>query len=588
MAKAHGQDAMSATQMWIRALSYTKSASDQTLPGIIDHLAETYATQPALIEAGYKWPRGTIRSAVRGELTDFTYTLSYLGLSRRVNRYARWAIAQRLGKGDVVSLLMPNRIDYVALWLALTRIGCTVALLNTNLRGEALHHCIKTAGSTMVIVSDGLSADYLHFVPFVDRVWNWDVVRDETQGYSPDPLTDIAQPKPNDHALLIYTSGTTGWPKATVITHRRIIEWSYWFAGMMDTQPSDRLYNCLPMYHSIGGIVAIGAMLVKGGSVFIRARFSTSRFWDDVVDQHCTIFQYIGELCRYLTQSETHPKEQDHQLRLACGNGLQGDVWPIFQARFAIPQILEFYAATEGNLSLYNCEGKPGAIGRVPSFLAHNAPQIIRCDQETGEPTRDGNGLCIPCAIDEPGEAISRLGQRRFDGYTDTDASQRKVLRDVFAVGDQWFRSGDLMRKDAGGYYYFVDRLGDTFRWKGENVATTEVAAVLRGAVGVTDAVVYGVTVAGHEGRAGMAALTTTVLFSFATLYTHLQTHLPEYAQPLFIRLCKSLDMTGTFKLPKTDLSREGYTHSTDPIWRKTQTGYEPLGSGDKPLSVID
>jgi fatty-acyl-CoA synthase len=376
--------------------------------------------------------------------------------------------------------------------------------------------------------------------------------------------------------LLIYTSGTTGLPKAANVTHRRIVEWSFWFAGMMDAQPGDRLYNCLPMYHSIGGIVAIGAMLVKGGSVFIRARFSVGRFWDDVVDAECTIFQYIGELCRYLVRGPAYPKERHHRLRLACGNGLSGDIWEVFQGRFGIPRVLEYYAATEGIVSLYNAEGKPraigpGAIGRIPSFLAHRfSVRLIRSDPETGDPIRDAAGYCIACGPDEPGEAIARFFDepaQRFDGYTDPIATAGKMLRNVFAEGDRWYRTGDLLRKDAAGYYYFVDRIGDTFRWRGENVSTTQVAEILRSCPGVTDAAVYGVTVPGNEGRAGMAAITTDDRFNFPDLRDHLAMHLPAYAQPLFVRLCETFDVTGTFKLTKGNLVREGYADASGPVW---------------------
>jgi fatty-acyl-CoA synthase len=323
------------------------------------------------------------------------------------------------------------------------------------------------------------------------------------------------------------------------------------------------------MYHSIGGVVAVGSMLVSGGSVFIKDRFSASQFWTDVYNWDCTIFQYIGELCRYLLASKADPLDHAHTLRLACGNGLQKDVWEAFQARFKIPQILEFYAASEGNLSLYNVEGKPGAIGRIPPFLTkHFRAAIIQCDTETGEPLRDAQGFCMRAEPDAPGEAISQIHEGRdFDGYTDDDASRRKLLHDVFAVGDRWFRTGDLMRRDAQGYFYFVDRLGDTFRWKGENVSATEVANVLRDCPGVSDAVVYGVAVPGQEGRAGMAAIVTSDVFDFAVLGLHLDACLPEYARPLYVRLCPSLDVTGTFKLVKTDLAREGYENASDPLW---------------------
>ena len=248
----------------------------------------------------------------------------------------------------------------------------------------------------------------------------------------------------------------------------------------------------------------------------------------------------------------------------------------MFQRRFQIPYILEFYAATEGNVSLYNCEGKPGAIGRVPPVLAHRFPiALIKCDVDTGEPLRGTSGFCMSCGPDEPGEAIGKilgtheLPARQFSGYSDPNASARKILQNVFADGDCWFRTGDLMRRDGAGYYYFVDRLGDTFRWKGENVSTTEVASVIRGCPGVTDAVVFGVAVPGNEGRAGMAAITTDDSFFLAALQLHLAANLPEYARPLFVRLCQSLEITGTFKMKKEKLAKESFTAPSEPdaIW---------------------
>jgi fatty-acyl-CoA synthase len=558
-----------AIQAWIRALSAVKildQAPTVTLPALLDGLAETHGEAIALL----------------GESQEF----SYRDLAARANRIARWAMAQGLAKGEVVALLMPNRPDYVATWLGLTRAGCVVALINTNHVGDALLHSLRVAHATHVIV-DGSFAPTLAAI--ADKlaldtgIWvqgdvsaPWPSLEDVLAGcdHAPIPAREIALPKQRDTALLIYTSGTTGAPKAARVTHGRIVEWSFWFAGMMDARADDRLYDCLPLYHSTGGVVAIGAMLVKGGSVLIRARFSASRFWDDVADCGCTIFQYIGELCRYLVASPPHPRERDHKLRLACGNGLQREPWLAFAERFAVPQILEFYAATEGSVSLYNCEGKPGAIGRVPPFLAQRFPvALIRCDAETGTPLRDEAGRCIPCGPDEIGEAIGRVldatatPARQFDGYTDSAASEKKLLSDAFAPGDRWFRTGDLMRKDASGYFTFVDRIGDTFRWKGENVATTEGAGVIRACPGITDAVVYGVTVPNHDGRAGMAAVIPGEGFDLAALWSHLDRALPAYAQPLFLRIATGIDQTGTFKLTSTTLARAGYAGSDDAVW---------------------
>jgi fatty-acyl-CoA synthase len=391
----------------------------------------------------------------------------------------------------------------------------------------------------------------------------------------------------NDRALLIYTSGTTGLPKAASISHRRILNWGGWFAGLTDASPEDRLYNCLPLFHSVGGIVAPCSMLFAGASVVLSDKFSVGRFWHDIVRWECTLFQYIGELCRYLLNAPRSEYENKHQLRLACGNGLRGDIWEAFQARFAIPQILEFYAATEGNFSLYNVEGRPGAIGRIPPLLAHRFPAaIIRIDTELGNPVRTADGLCIPCARGEVGEAIGRIGTAdegggRFEGYTDAAATEKKILRDVLAQGDAWFRTGDLMRLDEGGYFHFVDRVGDTFRWKGENVATSEVTQAVADCPGVVDATTYGVEIPGADGRAGMVAIVVDDSFDLRTLQHHLSSRLPAYARPVVVRVCAALDTTETFKQKKHDLMREGFDPRLvkDPLFSRDpgSGAYRPL-----------
>jgi fatty-acyl-CoA synthase len=289
-------------------------------------------------------------------------------------------------------------------------------------------------------------------------------------------------------------------------------------------------------------------------------------FWDDVVRWDCTCFQYIGELCRYLINSPPDPKERAHHLRLACGNGLRPDVWPQFKRRFQIPQIIEFYAATEGNVSMFNIEGKPGAIGRIPSYLAHRFPAtLVQFDIETGEPVRDEQGACVRCAPNEIGEAIGKLLDdpsnvgSRFEGYTSQEASEKKILRNVFERGDAWFRTGDLMRKDEKGYFYFIDRIGDTFRWKGENVATSEVSEAICAFPGIKQASVYGVAVPGAEGRAGMAILVTDDQLDLVAFRMHLISRLPGYAHPLFLRIRNEIEMTATFKYKKNVFVRQAY-----------------------------
>ena len=561
----------SSTKSWLRALEMTTPIArhpTRIFPSVIEELAERFGHAPALISE--------------------RESMTYRELAGRSNQYARWALAQGLAKGEGICLFMPNRPEYLAIWLGVSRIGGITSLVNTNLTGPSLAHSIDIVEPKHIIVASELMEVFSatrHRLSTKAKVWvhgnsvvDLPAVDRELERYSGQKLAKTEQ-RPvtiKDWALYIYTSGTTGLPKAANVSHYRVMLWAYWFAGMLDTKSGDRMYDCLPMYHSVGGVVAPGAVLVNGGSVVIREKFSTRQFWDDVVHWDCTLFQYIGELCRYLLNSETHPREKQHRIRACCGNGLRPDVWNDFKTRFCIPQILEFYAATEGNVSLYNVEGKPGAIGRIPPFLAHRFPlAIVKVDVVKERPLRDDQGRCIRCAPDESGEAISKISidpaepGSRFEGYTDKKDSERKILRDVFEQGDAWYRTGDLMRKDESGYFYFVDRVGDTFRWKGENVATTEVFEVIMAFPGVKEATIYGVAIPAHDGRAGMAALVASATFDLKAFRDHLVQSLPAYAQPIFVRICGAIHVTATFKQTKTEFVRLGYDPSstTDPIY---------------------
>jgi fatty-acyl-CoA synthase len=573
---------MSSKETWIRALARTAEIEREprvTLPVIVDRLAERFHAATAILS-----PEAS---------------LSYAELGARSNRYSRWALAEGLGKGDVVALLAPNCAEYLPMWLGLTRIGATVALLNNQLTGESLAHSIRIAAPKQVLVAAALGAafegvrsrlapDLVAWVhgrspadlrPLIPAI--------EAQSGDPLGLSEYTPPSLDELALYIYTSGTTGLPKAARVSHHRVMQWSHWFAGLLDTRPEDRMYDCLPLYHSVGGVVATGATLLGGGTVILRPRFSASEFWRDVVSERCTLFQYIGELCRYLLNTPPCPEESRHTLRVACGNGLRPEVWKPFQERFRIPAILEYYAATEANFSLYNVEGEPGAIGRIPAFLAARLQTtLVRVDPDSGEPRRTTEGLCERCDVDEPGEALGlvpegegRSGQ--FEGYTDGVASSKKILRDVLKPGDTWYRTGDLMRRDARGFYYFVDRLGDTYRWKGENVSTTEVLAALSHCRGVLEGVAYGVQVPGADGRAGMAALVVTADFDLAEFRREASSRLPDYARPVFLRLLPELAATATFKPLKQELVRDGFDpHAIrDPLYVEDRAagGYVPL-----------
>jgi fatty-acyl-CoA synthase len=541
----------------LRMTTHIAKNPTRVFPNVVEELAEKFGDAPALISHREQF--------------------SYRQLLERSNRYSRWALSEGLGKGEATCLLMPNRPEFLAIWLGVTRVGGITALLNTNLVGPSLAHCIDIAEPKHIIVAAELIGPFLAVQPLLKskpKVWlhgesAHDLPRIDREverhagaslaAHERRPLTI------EDRALYIYTSGTTGLPKAANVNHYRVMLASYGFAGVMGTRASDRMYNCLPMYHTVGGLCATGSLLVQGGTVVIRERFSAREFWDDIVHNQCTMVQYIGELCRYLVNSPPSPNETKHRLRLACGNGLRPDIWNEFKTRFRIPLILEFYAATEGNVMMFNFEGKEGAIGRLPWFMESRFPvALVRFDVEKEQPERGPDGFCIKSEPDEIGESIGKIvndpekPSGRFEGYARQEESEKKILRDVFEKGDAWFRTGDLMRKDRNGYFYFVDRIGDTFRWKGENVSTTEVAEAINTFPGISDTNVYGVRVPGQEGRAGMAAIVCQAC-DLPALHAHLREALPDYARPLFLRIRKTIDLTTTFKQKKIDLVAQGF-----------------------------
>ena len=588
----------SPAKAWLRALELTASIPRnpaRILPAVIDELAAKHLDAPALLSN--------------------RECLSYRQLAERTNQYARWALDQGIGIGDVVGLFMANQPDYLAIWLGISKIGGVVALLNTNLSGASLAHSVNVVSPKFMIVAAELANAFdTSLSRLSSRPAIWIHGERFSGGDQCGPRIDLAikqisgtplsksENRPvsiADRALYIYTSGTTGLPKAANVSHARVMQWGHWFAGMTGAQSTDRLYTCLPMYHSVGGVLTPGAILVAGGALVIREKFSASAFWTDVIHWDCSMLQYIGELCRYLLHAAPCVDEANHRIRMACGNGLSPEVWDRFKDRFRIPEIVEFYAATEGAVSLFNVQGKRGAIGHVPAYLAHRfSPELVVFDSDRGEPARNAQGFCIRCAPNEAGEAISKVVNDSsnigslFEGYTSREASESKILRDVFSPGDRWIRTGDLMRKDAQGYFYFVDRAGDTFRWKGENVATTEVAEAICAYPGVMHATVYGVKIPGTDGRAGMATIVSQSDLELARFRDHLIERLPPYARPLFLRVRSSLEVTGTFKYAKADLVRQGFNPaenhdvlyfddlSSGVFTRLDQAAYERIQSG--------
>jgi len=588
-AKPHGNP--TAAKSWLRAIELT-SRIEASPRRLFADIVEDWA----------------LRQPDRAALVSDAETLSYAALTERINRYARWALSSGIGPGDTVCLLMRSSPDYIAAWLGISKVGGVVALINTRLVGPSLAHCIDVAAADHVILGHDVAASFedvrsrlrtvpkiwLHGAgaggedigPWLEQLDGGSLTTTERRGVTID-----------HRALLIYTSGTTGLPKAASVSHRRILNWGGWFAGLAAATPEDRLFDCLPLFHSTGGVVAPCSMLTAGGSVALWDKFSVTSFWRDIVRHDCTVFQYIGELCRYLLKAPVSEFERRHRLRLVCGNGLSGEIWEAFQRRFSIPRILEFYASTEGNFSLYNVEGRPGSVGRIPPFLAHRFPTaIVRVDAELRAPVRNGDGHCVTCARGETGEAIGRIGTAdhgggRFEGYTDAAETEKKILRDVFAAGDAWFRTGDLMMQDEAGFFHFVDRIGDTFRWKGENVATSEVNQVVLDCPGIREAAIYGVEVAGADGRAGMAAIVIDDRFDLGQFRNHLVRRLPPYACPVFVRICAALDTTETFKRKKQNLIDAGYDPDrvNDPLflWDPESGDLIPIDA-DRHARILD
>jgi fatty-acyl-CoA synthase len=505
--------------------------------------------------------------------------MSYAELDARANRYANWALGAGIGRGTPVALLMENRPDYICAWLGLFKVGAQVALINTNLMGEALAHSIAISGTRHAIVGAELAVQFLA-APFAETPALWL----EGEGCNLTAALAEASDRPpgkearagvtlKDRAFFIYTSGTTGLPKAANFSHMRMLFMMSGFVGALQPRETDRIYDPLPLYHSTGGVCAVGLAFFSGGALILKRKFSVHEFWGDIHKYDATMFEYIGELCRYLLNAPPNPLEHGHKVRAITGNGLRPEIWREFQRRFAIPRIVEFYGATESNVSMLNYDGTVGAVGRVPDYLEWLLPsRVVRFDVEKEMPVRGEDGLCVECGPDEVGEAvggISARAGREFEGYTTKTDSDKKMLRNVFRKGDVWFRTGDLMRRDTHGYFYFVDRIGDTFRWKGENVSTGEVGEVLAAARGIREANVYGVSVPGAEGRAGMAALVVDGDFNLDALPAWLKMRLAPYARPVFLRLSPQIDVTGTFKQRKVDLVREGFDPAAiaDPLY---------------------
>ena len=507
-------------------------------------------------------------------------SVTWSKLNDRANYVAATLKARGIGAGDCVSLFMQNRIDFVAALAGIVKLGAIAGLINTNLTRAPLAHCIKLINSKTCIFGEELTEtlnevrgeldlndgeDYLYVADGgTEPPPNWAVGLDTHGDGSGNPL-ETNSVRLKDTAFFIFTSGTTGLPKAAVVSHKRVLPAAMMSASLLQRiGQKDRMYNCLPLYHGTGLIIGLSSAFSVGASTVIKRRLSVSAFWDDIRQHNCTSFVYIGEFIRYLLSRPTSQGDADNPIRTIVGNGLRPDIWQEFKDRFAIDRIGEFYAASEGNGGFANLFNKDATVGLPIAPCA-----LIEYDVAADEIVRTSDGLCKRVSEGAPGLLLIQVTEKsEFEGYTNREASEKKLLRGVFEIGDTWFNSGDLMKTVSVGFafgqkhYQFVDRIGDTFRWKSENVSTNEVGEIINQHADIIFTNVYGVMIPGTDGRAGMAA----VVFreglkapNLDSISKHIRSNLPSYAQPVFLRVLKELPTTSTHKLQKNDLREQAF-----------------------------
>ena len=493
--------------------------------------------------------------------------LTWKQANDQVNNYAGFLSSQGIKKGDCFAMLMDNSSDFILLLLASFRIGSIAALINTTVAGDGLKHVISISNVKMITVgashlkklNKSLENSNLKDLPIF-------VIEDsETVSSNYKNLKNLSKTfssfepavhKMKDVAAYIFTSGTTGLPKAALVDHAKFVKAS--FAGhylCFGFKRSDRLYLTLPLYHSTGLLLGWAASLRSGCANVIKAKFSATDFWEDVRKYKTNKFIYVGELCRYLMNMPRSDKDAQNSISRISGNGLRPDIWEAFQKRFNINQIREIYGATEAVGMTINYFSRAGMIGRKRSDST-----IIECNKEDGSPILNGQGFCTKIKQGETGLYIQKINSvAKFQGYLDAQASNKKILQNVFKEGDRYFNTGDLITLHDNNWLSFADRVGDTYRWKSENVSTMEVAAILNKASGVLDCNVYGVQVDSAEGKAGMATMSVSEEFSFESFTHHVNENLNSFQRPCFLRLSNEMKTTGTFKHQKEDLKKQGF-----------------------------
>ncbi|MFK7974972.1 MAG: long-chain-acyl-CoA synthetase [Halioglobus sp.] len=509
-------------------------------------------------------------------------SLTWHELNALGNQYAGSLRDLGLRRGDTASLVMENRIEFLACLIAMNKLGITAALINTNLTGKPLTHCLKITNSKLCIFGAECAeaVTQIHAEEDLSAIAKYLIVPDGESVETPQwckNLSELAQGRDEqnpvetggntlaDVALNIFTSGTTGLPKASVISNRRLLVSSAlsYKAGLKCTQ-KDCIYLCLPLYHGTGLFLGVGAAFATGACMFIRRRFSASKFLPEVREHGATCFVYIGELCRYLLNTPENADDFKTPLTTMMGNGLRPDVWHQFKERFGVARVAEFYGSSEGNVGFVNMLNKDCTVGTTTIPLA-----LVKYDVDGDEILRDKNGLLIEVERGEPGLLLGKITELTvFEGYTSEAETEKKIIRGAFEPDDAWFNTGDLMKTVDVGFsfgmthYQFVDRVGDTFRWKSENVSTNEVGEIINGHPQIDFCNVYGVEIPAADGKAGMAAIVLsegTQDLDAADFSAFVCEQLPSYARPVFLRIQRELDTTGTFKMVKGDLRKQGY-----------------------------
>ncbi|XP_070537569.1 long-chain fatty acid transport protein 6-like [Ptychodera flava] len=523
---------------------------------------------------------------------------TYGDIDRMSNKFANFVRRQGLKLGDTVAMFMYNEPAYLWMFFGFAKLGISCSFINYNLRGDSITHCLDVCGAKLLVVgheNELLSAVQNVAEHLAERqidVWTYHGnargffkdIQDELERSSDDPIQKEFRDEllPTDISMFIFTSGTTGHPKAAKISCSRHV-YSTLSLSSLEIRPDDRLYISLPLYHSSGMMMGVSPALKHGLTVILAKKFSVHNCWDDCRRHKATILLYIGEVCRYLLSLPETPEDKNHSIRIAIGNGLRQDIWTKFRRRYSIPTIAEFYGCTEGGFFTMNSDNTPAVVGKFhPSFQRSLGFQLVKYDFETALPLRDKNGWCIPVGIGEPGLLLSPV-RGHYDGYSEKKLTEKRLIRNAFKDGDLYSNMGDLMVLNKDYYLYFVDRIGDTFRWKGENVSTTEVADIIGSHPAIQEANVYGIQIPGQDGRAGMAALVLKKgeTFEPTEFYKHVTTSLPMYACPRFLRLMDKLDKTGTYKYKKGDLVKQGF----NPKEIKNKMYYIDIAGGTyKPL----